>query len=53
MKLSKITKSLLAASVLLSFALPSSAAVINGANYGGANLTLNNGDILSGTGGGR
>lgn len=49
MKNIRFAKHLLSASVLLAFALPSSAAIITGANYGGANLTLNNGDIISGT----
>jgi hypothetical protein len=48
MKLSHFTRSMLAASMLLAFALPSSAAVINGADYAGANLSLQDGDVISG-----
>ncbi len=48
MKLSHITRHAVAASLLLAFALPSSAAVITGADYAGANLSLQDGDIITG-----
>lgn len=48
MKLSHLVRPALAASILLAFALPSSAAVITGADYAGANLSLQHGDVISG-----